>query len=210
MGVVEPAGYRDCYTPTANQPWFRELVAHAVSPSTLGPLAVILERGTQGSFDGREHLGAVGRDIGATLQESQRARPWDGYSKIRILPIQSPKGTVQSIHETMSGRTKTIKTTEVQWLRLHASTAGGAGWIPGPGNIISHAKWCNLLKEIEAKLYFNKNFFLRERGEEKRDRFTYTHTERNLKHFNQTRATGRIFIECLLCVGSVLIKRGEW
>ena len=87
----------------------------------------------------------------------------------------------------MPGRTKTIKKTEFQWLRLHASTARGGGWIPGPGNIIPHAKWYNPLKKIEVKLYFNKNFFfLRERGEEKRDRFTYIHTERNLKHFNHT------------------------
>ena len=29
----------------------------------------------------------------------------------------------------------------VQWLRLGASTAGGAGSIPGPGTKISHAAW---------------------------------------------------------------------
>ena len=156
-GTLQATG--TCYTPTANQSWSQELVAHAVSPSTLGPLVVILESGRQRSFDGREHLGAMGRDVGATLQASQRARPWDGYSKNGMLSIQSPKGTVQWIHETMPGRTKTIKKTEFQWLRLHASTARGGGWIPGPGNIIPHAKWYNPLKKIEVKLYFNKNFF---------------------------------------------------
>ena len=30
----------------------------------------------------------------------------------------------------------------VQWLRLHASTAGGASSIPGPGTKIPHAAWC--------------------------------------------------------------------
>ena len=30
-------------------------------------------------------------------------------------------------------------TLEVQWLRLHASTAGGAGSIPGQGTKITHA-----------------------------------------------------------------------
>ena len=30
----------------------------------------------------------------------------------------------------------------VQWLRFHASTAGGVGPIPGQGNEIPHAPWC--------------------------------------------------------------------
>ena len=29
----------------------------------------------------------------------------------------------------------------VQWLRLRASTEGGAGWIPGQGTKISQATW---------------------------------------------------------------------
>ena len=29
----------------------------------------------------------------------------------------------------------------VQWLRLHASTAGGTGLTPGWGNKIPHAAW---------------------------------------------------------------------
>lgn len=28
----------------------------------------------------------------------------------------------------------------IQWLRIHASTAGGTGWIPGQGTKIPHAK----------------------------------------------------------------------
>ena len=77
----------------------------------------------------------------------------------------------------MPGRTKTIKKTEFQWLRLHASTARGVGWIPGPGNIIPHAKWYNPLKKIEVKLYFNKNFFFfkRERGGKKRQIHLYSY-----------------------------------
>ena len=35
----------------------------------------------------------------------------------------------------------------VQWLRLHASTAGGAGWIPGQGTKIPHAAWCSQKKK---------------------------------------------------------------
>ena len=31
----------------------------------------------------------------------------------------------------------------VQWLRLHASTEGGEGSIPGQGTKILHAKWCS-------------------------------------------------------------------
>ena len=30
----------------------------------------------------------------------------------------------------------------IQWLRLHASKAGGAGWVPGQGTKISHVVWC--------------------------------------------------------------------
>ena len=37
----------------------------------------------------------------------------------------------------------------VQWLRLHASTAGGVGSIPGPGTKILHAKWCSQKKKKE-------------------------------------------------------------
>ena len=41
----------------------------------------------------------------------------------------------------------------VQWLRLHASTAGGAGSIPGGGTKILHAVWCGQKKKnfIEIK-----------------------------------------------------------
>ena len=31
----------------------------------------------------------------------------------------------------------------VQWVRFHASTAGGAGLIPGQGTKITHAAWYN-------------------------------------------------------------------
>ena len=36
---------------------------------------------------------------------------------------------------------------EIQWLRLHASTAGGAGSIPGQGTKIPHAMWCDQKKQ---------------------------------------------------------------
>ena len=35
----------------------------------------------------------------------------------------------------------------VQWLRLHASTAGGTGLIPGWGTMIPHAAWCGKNKK---------------------------------------------------------------
>ena len=31
----------------------------------------------------------------------------------------------------------------VQWLRLCTANAGDAGWIPGWGTEIPHAKWCS-------------------------------------------------------------------
>ena len=34
----------------------------------------------------------------------------------------------------------------VQWLRLHASTSGGMGSIPGLGTKIPHAAWCGQKK----------------------------------------------------------------
>ena len=36
---------------------------------------------------------------------------------------------------------------EVQWLRLHASTAGDTGSIPGHGTKIPHAAWCGQKKK---------------------------------------------------------------
>ena len=36
----------------------------------------------------------------------------------------------------------------VQWLRLHASTAGGMGLIPGRGTKISQAVWCGQEKKL--------------------------------------------------------------
>ena len=35
----------------------------------------------------------------------------------------------------------------VQWLRLHASTAGGTGLVPGQGIKIPHAVWCSQKKK---------------------------------------------------------------
>ena len=31
----------------------------------------------------------------------------------------------------------------IQWLRLHATNAGGAGLIPGQGTRVSQAMWCS-------------------------------------------------------------------
>ena len=36
----------------------------------------------------------------------------------------------------------------VQWLRLHAPTAGGVGSIPGWGTKILHALWCGKKKKV--------------------------------------------------------------
>ena len=38
----------------------------------------------------------------------------------------------------------------VQWLTLHASTAGGVGSIPGQGTKIPQAAWCGQNKKIYA------------------------------------------------------------
>ena len=39
----------------------------------------------------------------------------------------------------------------VQWLGLHASSAGGMGLIPGWGTKISHAVWCSQKKKKKKK-----------------------------------------------------------
>ena len=39
----------------------------------------------------------------------------------------------------------------VQWLRLHASTAGGTGSIPGCGTKIPHAMWHGQKKKKKKK-----------------------------------------------------------
>ena len=41
----------------------------------------------------------------------------------------------------------------VQWLRLHASTAGAAGSTPGPGTRTLHAGQHSRKKKEEKKLY---------------------------------------------------------
>ena len=41
----------------------------------------------------------------------------------------------------------------VQWLRLHASTAGAAGLTPGPGTRTLHAGQHSQKKKEEKKLY---------------------------------------------------------
>ena len=38
----------------------------------------------------------------------------------------------------------------VQWLRLHVSTAGGTGLIPGLGTKILHAAWCGQKIKFKA------------------------------------------------------------
>ena len=40
----------------------------------------------------------------------------------------------------------------VQWLSLHASTAGGTGWIPVWGTKIPHAAWCSQKQQRAPKL----------------------------------------------------------
>ena len=53
----------------------------------------------------------------------------------------------------------------VQWLRRHASTAGGTGSIPGPGTKIPHAMWCSQKKKghplvihSKSKQFLRKSF----------------------------------------------------
>ena len=38
----------------------------------------------------------------------------------------------------------------VQWFRLHASTAGGTGLIPGQGIKIPHTSWCRQKKKKKS------------------------------------------------------------
>ena len=45
------------------------------------------------------------------------------------------------IHQTFSLKTETGNSLEVQWLRLHASNAGGTVSIPGWGTEIPHGVW---------------------------------------------------------------------
>ena len=54
----------------------------------------------------------------------------------------------------------------VQWLRLRASTAGGAGSIPGLGNKILHAARCGLKKKKKRSLHLSPSFsiLLRQEG----------------------------------------------
>ena len=40
----------------------------------------------------------------------------------------------------------------VQWLRLHASTTGGMGLIPGWGTKIPHAMQCGKKKKVQQEL----------------------------------------------------------
>ena len=44
----------------------------------------------------------------------------------------------------------------VQWLRLHASNAGGTGLIPVWGTKVPHAVWHSQKKKKGAKLKINK------------------------------------------------------
>ena len=46
----------------------------------------------------------------------------------------------------------------VQWLRLHASSAGEAGQIPGQGTKIPHHEWCTQNFEIKKIFFMNKIF----------------------------------------------------
>ena len=48
----------------------------------------------------------------------------------------------------------------VQWLRLHATTAGGVGSIPGRGTKIPHAGQCG--QKIKGFVFF---FFFKKEGE---------------------------------------------
>ena len=50
----------------------------------------------------------------------------------------------------------------VQWLRLHASTVGGMGLIPGWGARISHAMECGKKKNLDKRLITpgKKNYIL--------------------------------------------------
>ena len=41
----------------------------------------------------------------------------------------------------------------VQWLRLHASTAVGAGLIPGRGTKIPHTVWCGQKIKLKKKKF---------------------------------------------------------
>ena len=47
----------------------------------------------------------------------------------------------------------------VQWLRLCASTAGGAGSIPGQGTTIPHAAWCGQKTPQKTKNILIKNVY---------------------------------------------------
>ena len=45
----------------------------------------------------------------------------------------------------------------VQWLKLHVSTAGGPGSIPGQGTNILQAAWCHQKKKGKKKVNRNRN-----------------------------------------------------
>ena len=45
-----------------------------------------------------------------------------------------------------------------QWLKLHASTRGGTGLIPGQRTKIPHATWYSQKREKKVKLDINKLF----------------------------------------------------
>lgn len=62
-GVVEPCRPWDLSYTAATQPCSWELVTNATSSSASGHLALILGNLRQWSFDGRQHLGAMGRDL---------------------------------------------------------------------------------------------------------------------------------------------------
>ena len=69
----------------------------------------------------------------------------------------------------------------VQWLRLHASTAGGAGSIPGRGTKIPHAAWHSQKNEKENSLYNKKTV------SEYRDKCTLLGQEINFARLKWTR-----------------------